>query len=210
MEPFKTVTGIVVPLDRTNVDTDSIVPARYLKRIERDGWGDYLFYDWRYLSDGSPNPKFELNQPGYESAKIIVAGRNFGSGSSREHAVWALYQYGIRAVIASVFADIFHKNCFENGLVPVIIPEEQVQQIMRRAKEGPSYELTVDLVKCELRSPDGFSVPFAVHDDPETHEFRRNTLLNGLDEIALTLSDDALITAFEEKRPPWLEPATPA
>jgi 3-isopropylmalate/(R)-2-methylmalate dehydratase small subunit len=207
MEPFKSVTGIVVPLDRVNVDTDSIVPARYLKRIERDGWGDYLFYDWRYLPDGAPNPKFELNQPGYENAKIMVAGRNFGSGSSREHAVWAILQYGIRAVIASSFADIFHKNCFENGLVPVHLPEEQVQQIMRRAREGPSYELTVDLEACEVRSADGFRAPFIVHEDPETHEFRRHTLLHGLDEIALTLTHAPDIAKFEEQRPEYLSPA---
>src|SRR3990172_6153497 len=122
MEPVKRVTGIVLPLERPNVDTDQIVPARYLKRIERQGWGEFLFFDWRYLPDGRPNPRFVLNTPGYDNASILVAGRNFGSGSSREHAVWAIRQYGFRAVIAPSFADIFHKNCFENGLIPVILP----------------------------------------------------------------------------------------
>ena len=129
MEPFTKATGVVVPMDRVNVDTDSIVPARFLKRIERDGWGELLFFDWRFLPDGSPNPDFELNQPGYEGATILVAGRNFGSGSSREHAVWAIRQYGIRAIIAPSLAEIFHKNCFENGVVPVFLPEERVRDV---------------------------------------------------------------------------------
>ncbi len=207
MEPFTTVTSIIVPLDRVNVDTDSIVPARYLKRIEREGWGEVLFYDWRFLPDGSPNPDFVLNQPGYQDAAILVAGRNFGSGSSREHAVWAIRQYGIRAVIAPSFADIFHKNCFENGVVPVILPEERVQELMRKAKEGPGCELTVDLVRCEVSDGAGFRASFVVHNDPETHEFRRQTLMSGQDEIALTLERAAKIAAFEENRPGWLSPA---
>ena len=138
MEPFRKVTGIVAPLDRSNVDTDSIVPARFLKRIERQGWGETLFYDWRRRPDGEPDADFVLNQPGYENASVLVAGRNFGSGSSREHAVWALRQHGFRAIISSSFADIFHKNCFENGLVPVIIPEERARELIIRAKEGPA------------------------------------------------------------------------
>src|SRR3990170_6754068 len=163
MEPFKRVTGKAVPLDRVNVDTDSIVPARYLKRIEREGWGEVLFYAWRSLPDGKTDPDFVLNEPGYEDAKILVAGRNFGSGSSREHAVWAVRQYGFRAVIAPSFADIFQKNCFENGLIPVLLPEERVQELIRKAKEGPGCELTVDLERCEVWDDQGFRSPFVVH-----------------------------------------------
>jgi 3-isopropylmalate/(R)-2-methylmalate dehydratase small subunit len=207
MEPFRKITGITVPLDRPNVDTDSIVPARFLKRIERQGWGETLFYDWRYRQDGEPDSNFVLNQPGYEEGKVLVAGRNFGSGSSREHAVWALRQYGFRAVISPSFADIFHKNCFENGLVPVIIPEEKARELIRRAKEGPACELTVDLERCEIYDDRGFRSSFVIHDDPATHEFRRHCLLNGLDDVDLTLEHEATITQFEAKRPGWLEPA---
>ena len=206
MQPFKKVTGVVAPLDRQNVDTDSITPARYLKRIERTGWGEYLFYDWRYDADGSQKPDFVLNEDAYRDAAVLVAGRNFGSGSSREHAVWSIYQYGIHAVIAPKFADIFHKNCFENGLVPVIMPEEQVEAIMAKAKASPGYELTVDLETCEVSDGEGFRAPFVVHDDPETHAFRREALLNGLDEIAMTLSLDGEISSFEKERAAWLTP----
>lgn len=206
MEPFERVTGTAVPLDRQNVDTDAIVPARFLRRIERTGWGEVLFHDWRYKEDGSPEPSFVLNQPGYESPKILIAGKNFGSGSSREHAVWAIRQFGIRAVIASSLADIFHKNCFENGVVPVLIPEEKVQELIRRAKEAPEVELTVDLKACEVTDGAGFRVPFIVHTDPETHGFRRETLLHGYDEIALTLKREDDVAAFEEKRPKFLDP----
>ena len=206
MEPFARVTGVVLPLDRSNVDTDQIVPARYLKRIERQGWGEVLFYDWRY-TDGEPNPEFVMNDERYGGAAVLVANRNFGSGSSREHAVWAVRQYGIRAVIAPSFADIFHKNCFENGLVPVIMTQEQVDTIMGKAQGSPGYELTVDLERCEVSDTQGFKAPFVVHEDPGTHEFRRNTLLNGLDEIALTLQQDEKIAAFEAKRPRWLAAA---
>jgi 3-isopropylmalate/(R)-2-methylmalate dehydratase small subunit len=206
MEPFRKITGTVLPLDRTNVDTDSIVPARFLKGIARQGWGETLFYDWRYKPDGEPDTDFVLNQPGYEDASVLVAGRNFGSGSSREHAVWALRQYGFRAVISSTFADIFHKNCFENGLVPVIIPEEKARELILRAKEGPACKLTVDLERCELYDDLGFRSSFVIHDDPATHEFRRQCLINGLDDIDLTLQYENEITAFEAKRPSWLEP----
>lgn len=207
MEPFKRVTGKAVPLDRVNVDTDAIVPARYLRRIERTGWGEVLFYDWRYDENGDPKPDFVLNEPGYEDGKVLVVGRNFGTGSSREHAVWAIQQHGFKAVIASSFAEIFHKNCFENGLVPVILPEETVQRLMRAAKEGPSLELTVDLETCEVSDGAGFKTSFIMHEEPETHEFRRNAILNGLDEIGITLDKHAEISAFEEKHPKFLEPA---
>ena len=207
MEPFTTFTGIVAPLPRPNVDTDQIVPARFLKRIEREGWGEVLFYDWRTVPDGSPNPEFILNEPAYREASILAAGRNFGSGSSREHAVWAVRQYGIRAVIAPSFADIFHKNCFENGLVPVIISQEQVDAIIAKAKDSPGYQLTVDLERCEVFDGEGFCAPFVVHEDPGTHEFRRHTLLNGLDDIAMTLQAEDEISEFESNRPRWLTPA---
>jgi len=206
METFTRITGVVVPLDRSNVDTDQIVPARYLKRIERQGWGDFLFYDWRY-TDGSPNPSFVLNDERYSGAVVMVAGRNFGGGSSREHAVWAVRQYGIRAVIAPSFADIFHKNCFENGLVPVIMTQEHVDTIMKKAQASPGYQLTVDLERGEVSDEKGFRAPFVVHEHPGTHEFRRQTLLNGLDEITLTLQQDQRIAAFEANRPRWLTPA---
>jgi 3-isopropylmalate/(R)-2-methylmalate dehydratase small subunit len=165
-----------------------------------------LFYDWRYNADGSAKPDFVLNQDAYRDAEVLVAGRNFGSGSSREHAVWSIHQYGIRAVIAPKFADIFHKNCFENGLVPVILPEEQVEEITAKAKASPGYKLTVDLDACEVSDDEGFRAPFVVHDDPETHAFRRDALLHGLDEIAMTLTLDGDISSFEKRRAPWLTP----
>jgi len=206
MEPFRSISGVVAPLDRPNVDTDQIVPARYLKRIERQGWGEVLFYDWGHLPDGSPNPEFVLNVPAYRDARVLVTRRNFGSGSSREHAVWAIAQYGIRAIIAPSFADIFHKNCFENGVVPVILPDEQVNAIMQRALAAPGYRLTVNLEQCRVLDEEGLALPFVVHDDPGTHEFRRRALLNGLDEIAITLDHDAEIAGFESRRPRFLEP----
>jgi 3-isopropylmalate/(R)-2-methylmalate dehydratase small subunit len=210
MEPIERVTGVAMPLDRQNVDTDAIVPARFLRRIERTGWGEVLFYDWRYREDGEPDPSFVLNEAGYEDARILIAGRNFGSGSSREHAVWAIQQYGFRAVVASSLADIFHKNCFENGVVPVLIPEEDVQKLLRRAKEGPALELTVDLKACLLTDGAGVSIPFVVHREPETHGFRRETLMKGYDEIALTLRREDDVAAFEETRPAFLDPAKTA
>ncbi len=208
MEPIEKVTGAAMPLDRQNIDTDAIVPARFLRRIERTGWGEVLFNDWRYKEDGEPDPAFVLNQPGYENAKVLIAGRNFGSGSSREHAVWAIKQYGFRAIIASSLADIFHKNCFENGVVPVLLPEEKVQELMRAAREGPSLELTVDLKACVVSDGHGFSAPFVVHSDPETHGFRRATLMEGHDEISLTVKRTDDIEAFEKDRPAYLDPAT--
>lgn len=207
MEAFRKGTGKAVPLDRVNVDTDSIVPARFLRRIERTGWGEVLFYDWRYDENGKPIPGFVLNEPGFEDGKVLIVGRNFGTGSSREHAVWAIQQYGFKAVIASSFAEIFHKNCFENGLVPVILPEEAVQRLIRAAKEGPSLELTVDLETCEISDGAGFRVPFVMHEEPETHEFRRHAILNGLDEIGITLAREAEISWFESRRPNYLERA---
>ncbi len=202
MEPFVKHTGIVAPLDRVNVDTDQIVPKQFLKRIEKTGFGEFLFYDWRRNEDGSPNPEFELNRPGYEGASILATGRNFGAGSSREHAPWALLDYGFRCIIAPSLADIFHKNCLENGLVPVFIPEEEVRQVIATATARPGYQLTVDLESCELWDREGLRTSFVVHPDPETHEFRRHCLLNGLDDIALTLQQEDKIAAFEARRGP--------
>ena len=197
MEPFTKHTGVVAPLDRVNIDTDQIIPKQFLKRIERTGFGQFLFFDWRFLPDGQPNPDFVLNQPGYQDASVLVAGRNFGSGSSREHAPWALLEHGFRAVIAPSFADIFQKNCFENGIVPVILSQEQVGRIMSKAKAKPGYRLTVDLETCELSDEEDLTIAFRLHDDPATHEFRRHTLLNGLDEIDLVLQHKDKIAAFE-------------
>jgi 3-isopropylmalate/(R)-2-methylmalate dehydratase small subunit len=187
-------------MDRPNVDTDSIIPARYLKRIEKTGFGPFLFRDWRYTSDDEPITDFILNDTAFDGSSVLVAGRNFGSGSSREHAVWALADYGFRAVISSSFADIFHKNCFENGLVPVLLPEEVVASIMENARDRPGYRLTVDLETCEVSDDAGISARFVVHEDPQTHDFRRNTLLNGQDEIALTLQHEDKIDSFEKRR----------
>ena len=201
MEPFTVVTGIVAPLDRPNVDTDQIIPKQFLKRIERTGFGEFAFFDWRYLPDGGPNPEFELNRPDYEGARILVAGRNFGCGSSREHAVWALREYGFRALIAPSFADIFYNNCIQNGVLPVVLAEERVQELIRKAEERPGYELTVDLEQQALYDGDGFREPIEI--DP----FVRERLLNGLDDIGLTLTLDRKINAFEAERPGWLTPS---
>ena len=198
MEPFTTITGIVAPMDRVNVDTDQIIPAKYLKRIERTGFGPFLFAAWRYLPDGTPNPDFELNAHAYQSATILVTRRNFGCGSSREHAPWALMNYGFRAIIAPSFAEIFHRNCFENGIPPIHLPEEQVSLLIARAKDTPGYRMTVDLEACELRDDEGLLLPFVVHNDPQIHTFHRYTMLNGLDEISLTLEHEDKITAYEK------------
>ncbi len=200
MEPFTKLTGVVAALDRANVDTDQVVPAVYLKRIERTGFGQFLFASWRFLEDGTPNPEFELNHPGYQGATFLVTGRNFGCGSSREHAAWALLDYGFRAIIASSFAEIFHKNCFDNGIVPVHLPEDQINQLMAKANSKPGYQITVDLESCQLRDEEGLSIPFKVHNDPDVHEFRRYCLLNALDDIALTFQHEDKIAAYEAKR----------
>jgi 3-isopropylmalate/(R)-2-methylmalate dehydratase small subunit len=193
MEPFVRLTGIVAPLDRLNVDTDQIIPKQFLKRLERTGFGQFLFFDWRYNNDGSPNPDFELNAPAYQGATILVAGRNFGCGSSREHAPWALLDYGFRAILAPSFADIFYNNCFKNGILPVTLPEEAIHQILKRAQEEPGYRLTVDLERRVVEDNEGHSLPFEVDD------FRRKCLLEGLDDIGLSLQYEAAIRAYEQK-----------
>ena len=195
MEPFNRLSGVVMPMNRVNVDTDQIIPKQFLKRVERTGFGEFLFFNWRFKDDGTPNQDFVLNQPGYRDAEIIVAGRNFGSGSSREHAPWALGQYGFRVVIAPSFADIFHNNCFQNGLLPIVLPEETVQQIIQNAERDPGYRLHVDL-EAERVWDDDEQIVAEFSVEP----FRRHCLLNGLDDIGLTLEHDAAIAAFESNR----------
>ncbi len=195
MEPFVTLQGAVAPLDAVNVDTDMIIPAVYLKSIERTGFGKNLFDRYRYNEDGSENPDFMLNQEPYRNAKILVSGPNFGCGSSREHAPWALDDYGIRCVIAPSFADIFFNNCFKNGLLPLVLPEADVRRIMDKSKANPGFQLTVDLEAKQVRDADEeIVVPF------EVDEFRRYCLLNGLDDIGLTLQHEDAIGAFESRQ----------
>ena len=189
MKAFRQHTGLVAPLDRANVDTDQIIPKQFLKRIERTGFGEFLFYDWRYTSDGAPNPSFVLNEARYAGASILVADKNFGCGSSREHAPWALGEYGFWVIIAPSFADIFANNCFKNGMLPIVLSEEDVREIMRRAQEH--YELTIDLETQMIADRSGLSIPFTVS------EFQRYCLLEGLDDIGLTLRHEDQIKAYE-------------
>jgi 3-isopropylmalate/(R)-2-methylmalate dehydratase small subunit len=194
MQPFVWHTGRVAPLQRANVDTDQIVPKQFLKRIERSGFGAFLFYDWRYRSDGTPNLEFELNQPDTAGATILLAGANFGCGSSREHAPWALADYGFRAIIAPSFADIFYANCCQNGLLPVALADHEVGELFRRRAASRNYELTIDLEKGSVRDQRGFRASFHID------EYRRQMLLQGLDEIGRTLLEEPLIAAFERRR----------
>ena len=193
MEAFTVHNGVVGAMDRANVDTDQIIPKQFLKRIERTGFGQFLFFDWRFNDDGSDNQEFELNQPEVTGASILLAKRNFGSGSSREHAVWALTDYGIRCVIAPSFADIFFNNSFKNGMLPIVLPAETIEQLFAHCSTGRT-ELTVDLEKQLITGEGGVEIPF------EVDGFRRHCLLNGLDDIALTLEHQDKITAFEEAR----------
>ncbi len=201
MTPFRIHAGLVVPLDRANVDTDQIIPKQFLKRVERTGFGEFLFHDWRYLPDGELNISFPLNELRYEGASILVTGKNFGCGSSREHAPWALVDYGFRAIIAPSFADIFANNCMKNGLLPVVLAEPEVSELTRRARQLEKYELKVDLEQCAVSDDYGFRAEFSID------EFARACLLEGLDEIALTLRHAEQITAYEARRPVWM-PAT--
>ena len=193
MQPFRKHIGEVVPLDRANVDTDQIIPKQFLKRIERTGFGEFLFYDWRFSGDGTKRSDFVLHESRYQKATILVAGKNFGCGSSREHAVWALADYGFRVIIASSFADIFANNSLKNGLLTVTLPEAQVAEIMRRARDTTNYRLSIDLEKLSVEDERGFSATFAMD------EFARHCLLNGLDDIGLTLKHEAAIAAYESK-----------
>ena len=195
MEPFVKIDGVAAPLDRVNVDTDAIIPAIHLKSIRRTGYGQFLFERWRFNEDGSPRSEFVLNQPSYADANILVAGRNFGCGSSREHAPWALSEYGIRCVIAPSFADIFFNNCFQNGLLPIVLPEETVRQLMDLTLENPGIRLHVDLEAQRIWDDNEEVVV-----DFDVDQFRRYCLLNGLDDIGLTLQQEDKIAAFESAR----------
>src|SRR5881394_522598 len=195
MNPFSTHTGLVAALDRVNVDTDQIIPKQFLKRIERTGFGEFLFYDWRFNIDGSLKADFELNQSRYAGATILLARRNFGCGSSREHAPWALLDYGFRAVIAPSFADIFYNNCCKNGLLPVVLTGHEVDRLFADTAAFPGFRLTIDLDRQTVATPDG-SMSFGFEIEP----FRKHCLLNGLDDIGLTLAHADEIRAFEAKR----------
>jgi 3-isopropylmalate/(R)-2-methylmalate dehydratase small subunit len=204
MEKFTSLTGVAAPLPMINIDTDKIIPKQFLKTIERTGLGRGLFDEMRFNSDGTEKPEFVLNQPAYREAKILVAGENFGCGSSREHAPWALLDFGIRCIIASSFADIFYNNCFKNGVLPLIVPEEIVAQLMEDAGKGANAVLTVDLESQTISRPDGEKVPFQL--DP----FRKHCLINGLDDIGLTLQKGDAIDSYEDSlklSQPWLAPA---
>ncbi len=195
MTPFTHHTGLVAAMDRANVDTDQIIPKQFLKRIERTGYGPFLFFDWRYQEDnGEPNPNFELNRPELQGASVLLARRNFGSGSSREHAVWAIENYGLRAVLAPSFADIFYNNCFKNGVLPIRLSEEQIEDLFQRFAKYPGYELNVDLEQQRISDNHGLELAFEI--DPS----RRHDLLNGLDDIALTLQKADKITAYENRQ----------
>jgi 3-isopropylmalate/(R)-2-methylmalate dehydratase small subunit len=191
MQPFKTITSLVAPLDRTNVDTDQIIPKQFLKRIERTGYGDFLFFDWRQTSEGNPIPEFVLNDPRYKGAQVLVAGKNFGCGSSREHAAWALSDFGFRCVIAPTFADIFFSNAGKNGIVLVRLSEEQVDRLLGNAQKVPNYQVTVSLEQQKVTDAQGFEASFEI--DP----FRKFCLLEGLDDIGLTLRHAAALDAYE-------------
>jgi len=205
VKPFRTHRGRVAPLDRVNVDTDQIIPKQFLKRIERTGFGQFLFYDWRFSADGKKNAGFILDEPRYEGASILVAGKNFGCGSSREHAIWALGDFGFRAVISSSFADIFANNSTKNGFLTVQLRDNEVAEVMRRAREMKNYQLTIDLERCDVHDDHDFRSTFRVD------EFVRHCLLNGLDDIGLTLQHEAEIATYEALHPvpPGLQPAKP-
>ena len=210
MTPFTVHQGLVAPIDRENVDTDAIIPKQFLKSIKRSGFGPNLFDEWRYLDHGEPgqdpttrrpNPDFVLNQPRYQGASVLLARQNFGCGSSREHAPWAIQQYGFRALIAPSYADIFFNNCFKNGLLPIVLPEAQVARLFDEVAAFPGYQLTVDLERQVVVKPDGSELAF------EVESFRRHCLLGGLDDIGLTLRHADKIKTFEAQRlatKPWL------
>ena len=201
MEKFTTLTGVPAHMDMINIDTYMIIPKQVLKSIERTGFGKSLFFEMRYRDDGSENPDFVLNKPQYRDAKVLIAGDNFGCGSSREHAPWALLDFGITCVIAPSFADIFYNNCFKNGILPIKLPKEDVDKLLDDAERGANATLTIDLEAQTIRGPDGGEINFDVD------EFKKHCLLNGLDDIALTMENEAKIDDFEEKQKaaqPWL------
>lgn len=200
MDAFTKLTGVVAPIDRINIDTDQIIPAVFLKSIERSGFEDALFSSWRYNADGSPNPDFVLNKPAYKNANVLVAGPNFGCGSSREHAPWALRDYGIKCIISTSFADIFYNNCFKNGILPVVVSPENLEKLLDDASRGSNAVLSIDLERQEISGPDGGTITF------EIDEFKRHCMLNGLDDIGLTLEHSSAIDTFEKANAsvrPW-------
>ncbi|MEK6238340.1 MAG: 3-isopropylmalate dehydratase small subunit [Planctomycetales bacterium] len=194
MKTFTKHTGLVATMDRLNVDTDQIIPKQFLKRIERTGFGEFLFFDWRFQDDGTPFPDFELNRPEFQGASVLLARDNFGCGSSREHAPWALEDFGFRALIAPSFADIFYNNCFKNGVLPLAFDEKIVDELFDKVARNPGYRLTVDLENNRVSDDSGLELPIEV--DP----FRRHCMLNGLDEIGVTLEQEQDITAYEAAR----------
>ena len=195
MEPFQILNSNVAPVNRVNVDTDQIIPKQFLKRIERTGFGQFLFNDWRFLEDGTENPEFVLNKEIYRDANILVSGRNFGCGSSREHAPWALQDFGFKCIIAPSFADIFFSNCFQNGVLPIVLPEETVQEIIENSESDPEYEIIVD-----LRSQRVWDTNEDVVAEFDIEPFRKHCLLNGLDDIGLTLENELDIQAYESSQ----------
>ena len=197
MQPLKKETGIVTPLDRANVDTDAIIPKQFLKRIERTGFGQFLFYEWRFDSEGNPIPSFVLNQKKYEGSTILLARENFGCGSSREHAPWSLLDYGFRVIIAPSFADIFYNNCFKNGMLPIRLTSEQVDQLFQKATRDEPYQLTIDLVEKKVYDQEGLTYTFDID------EHRRVCLLEGLDDIGITLQSENKIAQYEKKLPEY-------
>lgn len=195
MDPFKIFIGGIAPINRVNVDTDQIIPKQFLKRVERTGFGKFLFNDWRYNEDGSENQDFILNKDIYKEASILVSGRNFGSGSSREHAPWALQDFGFKCIIAPSFADIFYSNCFQNGILPIILPESIVTEIMTRSENNPNYQMTIDLEEQKIWDTDEDIVT-----NFDVEPFRKYCMLNGLDDIGLTLEFENNISEFENNR----------
>jgi 3-isopropylmalate/(R)-2-methylmalate dehydratase small subunit len=195
MEPFVSLNAKLAPLNRVNVDTDQIIPKQFLKRVERTGFGQFLFNDWRFMPDGSENKDFILNQEGYSAAEILVSGRNFGSGSSREHAPWALQDYGFKCIIAPSFGDIFFSNCFQNGVLPVVLPEDTVAQIIENSENDPEYRINIDLESQRVWDENEEVVAeFSIE------PFRRHCMLNGLDDIGLTMENETDISVFESGR----------
>lgn len=194
MEAFVQLNGLVAPVDRVNVDTDAIIPKQFLKRIERSGFGQFLFFEWRWDEQGNVIPEFSLNKDRYQGASVLLSRANFGCGSSREHAPWAILDYGFKCVIAPSFADIFYNNCFKNGILPIKLSEEQVDDLFKRTEAKEGYKLNVDLENQVITDEDGLNIPF------ELDAHRRNFLLQGLDDIGLTLQHEAAITAYEQKR----------
>ncbi len=194
MKPFTTLTGIVAPLEALNVDTDQIIPKQFLKRIERTGYENFLFFDWRFLDDGSQNPAFEMNAPRYRGASILLTKDNFGCGSSREHAPWALDNYGFRCILATSFADIFFNNCFNNGILPIVLLPDTIERLFKEVRVKEGYTLTIDLTAQTIACPNGSKIPFDVH------QFKKECLVNGWDQIGLTLLHEDKIAAYERQR----------